>query len=508
MNGFTHTVRRLRVLPLLFLGVFFLWPVLSMMTRYVRFSTLIDVITDSSLRGVWWFTFWQAALSTLLTVLIGLPITWALSRHRFLFSRFMTGLVTVPFLMPAVVIASGVRAVLPNMPVLGILWAHLAFNVAVIVRVVGPRWALLDPAMEQTSADLGASPLRTFIYVVWPHIRTAVRNASSMVFLFCFSSFAVIAILGGISRRTIESEIFTQAVRLGNIKVATSLATLQAIVVICILLFASRHSTDTTDISSINVQLNPLACSSSKTFVYIAAYVPLVVVLTPLFAVIAKSFILNDRFTLKGYTWLFDGSTSQVGINAVATLITSLIFATICALIATTLALIIGLSRSTQSVISSLTGLPLVVSAVTLGLGIIVTFQNSPFAWRSEKWLIPVIHAVIALPLTVRILTPAIAAIPRDLHEASASLGADTWRTFWKIDIPLLQPAILRSLGLAAAISIGEFGATSFLSRSGAETIPMAISQLLSHPGDVLSQTAYALATLCIVGLSILFSVL
>ncbi len=509
MNGFTQIIRRLQVLPLLFLGVFFLWPVASMLARYVRLSTLSDVITDHSLRGVWWFTLWQAALSTLLTLLVGLPITWALSRHKFLFSHFMTGLVTVPFLMPAVVIASGVRAILPNSPVLGILWAHLAFNVAVVVRLVGPRWALLDPAMEHTSADLGASPLRTFIYVVWPHIRTAVRNASSMVFLFCFSSFAVIAILGGISRRTIESEIFIQAVRLGNVKTATALAALQALVVMCILFFGSRHTSDTTDISSINVRLNQFSSSSlPKIVVYLAAYIPLIVVITPLLAVIARSFILNNRFSFSGYAWLFDGSTSQVGINTSTTLSTSLVFAVICAFIATSLALIIGFSRSTQWAISTVTGLPLVVSAVTLGLGIIVTFQNSPFAWRSEKWLIPVIHAVISLPLAVRILSPAISAIPHDLHDASASLGADTWRTLWRIDFPLLQPAILRSLGLCAAVSIGEFGATSFLTRSGAETIPMAISQLLGHPGDVLSQAAYALATLCIVGLSILFSVL
>jgi thiamine transport system permease protein len=70
--------------------------------------------------------------------------------------------------------------------------------------------------------------------------------------------------------------------------------------------------------------------------------------------------------------------------------------------------------------------------------------------------------------------------------------------------VPLLRPALTKAAGLAAAISLGEFGATSFLSRSGSTTIPIAIDQLLSHPGSVMPQSAFALAAITIVVVSVL----
>ena len=508
MNTVIKTARWLQLLPFAVLTVFFAFPVLTMAVRYARFSDVMHSLTDSSMREVWWFTLWQAVVSTVLTVLIALPVTWAVSRHTFRFSHAITGLVTIPFLMPAVVVATGVRAVLSDSPVTSILWAHLVFNVAVVVRLVGPRWALIDPTMEDTAADLGATPFRTFIYVVFPHIRSALRNAASMVFLFCFTSFAVIAILGGVSRRTVESEIFTQAVRLGDTRTATSLAVLQAIVVLTVLVLGTRGVGDVETPQTISVQPNPMRSSRLTWNMYLAAYVPLLIVMTPLIAVVVRSFRMNGHFTINGYKWLFDGTTEQVGINFVSTVLTSLTFALVCASVATVMALVIATARMKNSVLITLTALPLAVSAVTLGLGLIVTFNEWPMNWRSERWLIPVIHAVIALPLAVRVITPAVHAIPEDLHNASSSLGAGAWRTWWKVDVPLIRPALTRAFGIAAAVSLGEFGATSFLSRSGSTTIPIAIGQLLSHPGDVMPQTAFALVCVTIMmfllGLSLL----
>ena len=497
MQPIATTARRLQTLPFAALALFFALPVLTIVAKFARVENLADTITNASLRSVWWFTTWQATLSTALTVALALPFTWVTSRRGFRFNRTATALITVPFLMPSVVVATGIRAMLPNAHVPAILWAHVAFNVAVIVRIVGPRWALLDSTLELTAADLGASPLRTFASVTFPHIRGALRNASALVFLYCFTSFATVAILGGISRRTIESEIFTQAVRLGNTGTATSLAILQAVVIVIVLSLGARN-TNTDDSQTIN----PTTTAHPTFTNYAAIVVPLAIAVTPLIAVITKSFFFNNKFSFNGYKWLFNGAVESVGISATSTLLTSATFALACAILATSCALIIASARNQQSVINTMTALPLAVSAVTLGLGIIITFNQSPFNWRGDRWLIPVIHSVIALPLALRTITPAINAIPADLHEASASLGASPLRTWWKIDLPLLRPALTKAAGLCAAVSLGEFGATSFLSRSNSTTIPIAIGQLLGHPGTVMSQSAYALATVTIVAVS------
>jgi thiamine transport system permease protein len=146
----------------------------------------------------------------------------------------------------------------------------------------------------------------------------------------------------------------------------------------------------------------------------------------------------------------------------------------------------------------ALFSLPLVISAATLGIGLIITFTTSPYEWRSERWLIPVIHAVIALPLVVRALEPATQAIPRSLRNASATLGASPFITWVRVDMPILKPAILRATGLSMAVSLGEFGATSFLSRSGSTTLPIAIAQLLGRPGVATQQAGFVLAALMV----------
>ena len=154
---------------------------------------------------------------------------------------------------------------------------------------------------------------------------------------------------------------------------------------------------------------------------------------------------------------------------------------------------------------------PLLVSAVTLGLGIIVTFDVSPINWRSSTLMIPVIHAVIALPLAVRIIGPARRAIDPALYESAEDLGASgltVWRT---VELPLLGPALARAAGISAAVSLGEFGATSFLTRSDSMTIPIAIGQLMGRPGPLLQQAGFALAvtvtvtvtvTVCVVSIN------
>lgn len=501
MRIVTQTARIAQSCVIAALTLFFVFPVITIASKFTQLSNLVDTLADVSLRGVWWFTFWQAALSTLLTLVVALPFTWAVSRHTFWSSRILTGLITVPFLMPAVVVAAGVKAIVPNAAVPAILWAHVVFNVAVVVRMVGPQWALLDRTLEDTAADLGAGRIRTFFYVVMPHIRSSLRNAASIVFLFCFTSFAVVAILGGISHRTIESEIFTQAVRLGDTRTATSLALLQALVVLIVVRIGGAGIGNADQ--SLSIQSNAETRSRLRASLFFASFVPTVIVFAPLVAVLLRSITLNGHLSFSGYQWIFDGSTEAFGINMSRTLITSLAFACICAVLATTSALIISTARNRTSIVPIITALPITISAVTIGLGLFITFNASPVNWRSRWWLIPVIHSVIALPLALRTIQPAVRSIPADLYDASASLGASPWRTWVRVELPLIRPALIRAAGFASAVSLGEFGATSFLSRSDTTTIPIAIGQLLGRPGDLPNQTAFALASLVLIAIAL-----
>ena len=497
MNSVQQKMRRVQLLPLAALALFFGYPVVSMLTRFLRPHSVIDTITDSSLSQVWWFTTWQALASTAITVLVGLPLTWAIARYSFTGSKTLTGLITVPFFMPAVVVATGVKSLLNTPSVAGILWAHVVFNVAVIVRIVGARWSLMDPELEDTASDLGANSWRTFRFITFPYIRESLTQASAIVFMFCFTSFGVIAILGGISRRTIETEVFTQAVQLGDTKTAIFLSALQAVVILVVYSIGTRNKQFRDDFA-VSTQLRPIPKRQRLPLV-IAVVIPTLIVVSPLIGVVIRSFIVDNTPSLNAYRWLFNGTTESIGINFATVLRTSLTFALVTAVTTTTSAFVIACARNQKTIINTATAIPLMTSAVTLGLGVIVTFNRGIINWRGEQWLIPVMHTVIALPLALRTLDPAVRAIPEEMRQAAASLGASPWRVWRRIEIPLLTPALRRTAGLSAAISLGEFGATSFLTRSDSTTIPIAIQQLLGHPGDTLTHSAFALAALCVV---------
>jgi thiamine transport system permease protein len=139
-----HLVIRTKTLfiaPVAFLSVFFVAPVANSILRYFHFSEFSNVLGNQSLRGVAWFSLWQAVTSTLLTLVVALPATWALSRYTFRGARLVRGVLTAPFVLPAVVVAAGVLAITDSRGVFPILWTHIVFNVSVVLRIVGPRWS-------------------------------------------------------------------------------------------------------------------------------------------------------------------------------------------------------------------------------------------------------------------------------------------------------------------------------------------------------------------------------
>jgi len=482
------------MVPAAFLALFFVFPVTTLLADHLRIGAILDVVGDDSLRGVAWFSLWQGVVSTALTLVIGIPATWAVTRWRFPGSGILASMMTIPFLMPAVVMATGVAAMLPPRGIPAILWAHVAFNLSVVLRVVGPTWALLDHSLEESAASLGASGWKVFRAVTWPAIRESVRNAASLVFVFCATSFAVVSILGDATVRTIESEVFTRAVRLGDLRTATALALIQAVAVLAVLgLGGIRESEVTTrkiperrEVSHrIRMPWLPPA----------VAGVGAIVACAPLLAVAVRSLRHGGEWNLAGWRALGDGTLLRIGLDVGDMARTTLLFASACALITVVLALLAS-GHPRRSIVEQVSLAPLFMSSVTLGLGIIVAFDSAPLDWRGRTWLIPLVHSVIALPLAVRVIGPALRGIDEELAVMAADLGAGPVRRWWTVTLPLLMPAIGRAAAISAAVSVGEFGATSFLVRSGSTTVSIAISNLMGRPGPLLQQTAFALSTL------------
>ena len=154
--------------------------------------------------------------------------------------------------------------------------------------------------------------------------------------------------------------------------------------------------------------------------------------------------------------------------------------------------------QSANRQLSTLAILPLAISPVVIGLAILVTYDFDPFDFRSSWLLIPIIHSAIALPFVIRAALPVVQGIPNDLRLAAATLGAGPWRRLFTVEIPLLRPAISTGFAFSLAMSLGEFGATSFLTRRESRTLPIIIAGLFGQAGEIPRATGMAASVVLI----------
>lgn len=511
----------LALIPLAFIGLFFAWPVATLIWRGLGADSgdggaLTDVLTSARYLRIIRFTFWQAALSTVLTAIVALPLTWAVANRRFAGRRAVRVLVTVPFVLPTVVVAGAFNAVMDRFglnsgtlqlrhTVAAIVLAHVFFNVAVVVRSVGSFWSQLDRAPEEAARTLGASPWQAFRAVTLPRLGPSLLAALSIVFLFTFTSFAIVLLLGGLGKATLETEIFRAALTNFDIPTAAALSLVQLVAVALLMLLntalgrrASRQQRFIAD------RAQPIRGRRDRLAVLAAISGTAVFLGVPIATLIERSFASSDGWTLANYQAL-RVRARQLPVSALDALGNSLAFAVAAAGIALVIGGISALvivhgRRSLSRVLELGTLLPLGTSAVTLGFGILITLDSGVFDLRSSWWIIPIAQSLIAIPFVIRSVVPVLRAIDPTVREAAATLGASPARVRREIDLRIGGRALATGVGFAFAISLGEFGATSFVGRrSDLLTVPLAIARLLGRPGDVLRGQAMALSVILMV---------
>ncbi|MDJ0954702.1 MAG: iron ABC transporter permease [Acidimicrobiia bacterium] len=511
------------VVPLAFLAYFFLYPLLTVLVTGFTSDGRLDlgpiqtVLGRSALLNVAWFTLWQAVASTLLTVLLALPAANVMARYEFPGKSFVRAAIVVPFVLPTVVVGSAFLALLgPDGPlgidlrqtIWAILIAHVFFNYSIVVRTVSAYWERIDPALGEAAQMLGAGRMSVFLRVTLPMLRPAIASAASLVFLFTFTSFGIILILGGLSHATIEVEIWRQATGLINFEVAAALAFLQIVGISVTLFLYSRYQERKTVQFGHRRSARPIGQMSrgQRWHVLGNLLVMLLLLGTPLFVLIDRSLRGGSGYSFDAYSGLGE---QVAGLAAPAT--TAIWNSARFALVATVLAVAIGLAAATVIAyrrgwlarsFDALLMLPLGTSAVTLGFGFLLAL-DAPLDLRTSIWIIPIAHAMVAIPFVVRTAVPVMRSVRHRLREAAAMLGAPPERVWQEIDLPLVARAGLIGAGFAFAVSLGEFGATSFLALPSNPTLPTAIFRLLGRPGTESFTNAMALSTLLMIGTTV-----
>ncbi len=529
--------------PLLFLAVFYFYPLASILrVSFARggvLAPLAEIVRSDSLRGVLWFTVWQAAASTLLTLAAGLPGAYVLARYDFRGKTLFRALTGIPFVMPTLVVAAGFNALLgpqgwvntllvnwlglaaPPVRFVNTVWAiliaHVFYNTTIVLRMVGDFWAHLDPRLGQAARTLGANRWRTFHRVTLPLLAPAILAAALLVFIFDFSSFAVVLVLGGPKFATLEVEIFYQTSALFNLPLAATLSVIQLASTLILTVVYTRLSARVTRpvrLRAARLTRRAAVGWGSRVRVGLVVGFLLVLLTAPLAALASRSVVnlsprrardaLPDRgLTLAFYRALTENPTrSVVNVPPARAIGVSLGYAAATVVLALGLGLpaawVLARGRGSRlsRVLDPILMLPLGTSAVTLGLGFIVALNRPPLDLRASPLLIPLAHTLVAFPFVVRSLTPALQSIRPRLRQAAMLLGASPEQVVRYVDVPLVGRALLVAATFAFTISLGEFGATALIARPEFPTVPVVIYRFLSRPGALNYGQALALSTI------------
>jgi thiamine transport system permease protein len=340
-----------------------------------------------------------------------------------------------------------------------------------------------------------------------------------MVFLFTFTSFGVVQILGGPTFSTLEVEIYRQTAQIFDLSTAAVLTIVQFAAVGIILAVHAwsvrRRESALRLVDAAHTARRPRGAGQWALLAGVVATVT-VLILLPLGVLIQRSFEGPDGFGFAYYRALTSSDSGVFLVPPIEAIGNSLTYA----LSATAIAVVIGglaaaaltlpHSRLRSSGGTPMAGrlvrgfdallmLPLGVSAVTVGFGFLITLDKPPLDLRGTWILVPLAQALVGVPFVVRTMLPVLRAVDGRLREAAAVLGASPLRAWREVDLPMVRRALLIAAGFAFAVSLGEFGATVFIARPDHPTLPVAVARLLGRAGDLNYGQAMALSTILMV---------
>lgn len=521
------------ILPICFFLVFYFYPLTSIILKSFFSNKGFDFLNQFFLKRmtkIIWFTFWQAGISTILTFFCALPCAFVISCYDFKGRKLLRTLASIPFVLPAVVVAAALEACFGESgiffglniktPLILIFYAHVFYNFSIMLRILSSFWSSLQTSLSDAAYVLGANPLQVFFKITLPLLKPAIFASFLLVFIFCFSSFGIILILGGPKISTIETEIYRQAAHLFNLRAASFLSLIQIICTFSLMwiynIFAKKSVSFIPQINSSNLK-KPDKLKEKIMIASVIIFILLLCVL-PLFSLLLKSLIYKKSLSLIFYKALFTNISGSIfHISPFSAIRYSLLFAFIALVIAVIIGMCAALfvkfcekniKHKLSSFLDSIFMLPLSTSAVTLGFGIIITLDKPPLNLRSSLILIPIVHALASFPFVFRAILPSLRSIHSKLHDAALMLGASPLRIFFTIDLPLIKNAIVASAIFGFTISLGEFGASIFTTRPDTPTIPIAIYRFLSQPGIMNYGQAMAIASILMIITAISFLII
>lgn len=475
--GSFFTTLLLALLPLGFLAVMVAAPLLAL-AMYENEGMVWATLQDSYIQMRIGWTTLQAAITCILTLLLGVPVAWTLARFEFRGRRWILRLLMLPFVMPTLVAGMGVLALFgprgllwpgwEDTPYL-LLYGNVFFNLPVLIRAAYQGFLQVPAARLQTAQTLGAGTWQRFWHVERPVLQPWLAGGMCLVFLYCFSGFGLALLLGGSRYATIEVEIYQL--------IAYELDMAKASILVWLVLFIttsagiayawlSRRTASGKNIRPLPPE-RPRTLTEKTMLAGTLAILCLCCAL-PLLAVILQAISAGSSWQV----WR-EADTLHAAWNTLRFTFSAMLFA-----------LILGVSHAAlarrAAWVRGLTFLPFMVSPVCVAFGLLLLYPE----WTASLPLLVATYALLAYPFITKDILAAWDALPPNYTAAARSMGASPFQTAIHVTAPLLLPSLRRGLTLAAATCVGEFAATLFLSRPEWQTLTTLIYRYLGTAGS------------------------
>jgi thiamine transport system permease protein len=463
-------------------------------------------------KGLFGFTAYQAALSTLASVALGLPGAYVLARFEFPGRRTLKSLTILPFVLPSIMVVVGFVATFGQFGTVNdllagvglgrvqflytlevVVLAHAFYNAPLVTRMVTTAWENVDASAVETARSLGADPLRAFRDVVAPQLLPALAASALLAFVFTFMSFPIVLALGGLQLATVEVWLFARVQQL-DYATAAGLAALETVVSLALtyayLRYEARRSAEGTGNPLDRHRL--LDASGLREWLVRSGIVAYGVVVAAVFLAPLASMVLASVGGLEDPTlrwWRFLAERQAGGRTQPATAVRySLLFSVAALAVALPMGVVVGAFSARggrgRKVVDAVLMAPIAVSGIVVGFGMLrsLVFGVDLGSYRVSlvgPLVVVLAHAVAGYPFVVRNVAPMLSAVDSRLVESARALGASRGRALWDVELPLVWPGVLAGAAFAFAISVGEFDSTVILAGDGVYTMPVALKRYL-----------------------------
>lgn len=525
----------LKAVPaVLLLLLLFIIPILLIFSNAFQDGgkAILEVLKDDYTYHLLSFTLKQALISALVSVALAIPFSAFFSKYAFPWRKALLTVSQLAFTIPTILVVLGfviwygnngylnnaLRTLLgvsyTPLPVLysfsAIILAHVYLNFPIAFALLTASWSTLPETQENAAYTVGSGSLRTFMRITLPRLRGSLASAFILIFLFCFSSFAIVMVLGGNpAYSTLETEIYRR------VHVSADLVSASALALFTFAVNALLLAITTPGRKARKGERRERTLKKAKGAKMLEAIVLSILMLLflvpPIAAIAIRAFYTKDGiFSLKAWEGISGRGFGLIG-GSIDALATSLVIGIIVAILSVWMGSSIAMASAKRNsrLLPFISSLPMASGSVTMGLGFIfvTSFIFTSLGIRSYCLsLLSVIaaHLVIVLPFSVRTITPGARMIPDSLSNAAYTLGRSTGRTYREIEKPLLAPYRRKAFAFSFALSLGEVNATLMLSSGNVETLPVLIYRMI---GNYDYQGAAALGTILLAEALIVFAV-